>query len=99
MGFREQILERFKIRAREPVTREIDPLRMQAFTRKELETGVNLYLHLNALGHTFADLIEFLEQARRNESTARVQSAVNQQMILTREQRKHLKKGGGRRRN
>ena len=91
MGFREKLLEQFAIRAKKPATKAIDPKRMQAFTRKELEQGINLYLHLKALNHTFEDLREFIELARRQESTERAKTAVKSAYVLTREQRKHAR--------
>jgi hypothetical protein len=94
-GFREIFLEQL-IKARRPaVIREIHPDKMQAFTRKEIESGIQLYQHLKNMGNTFDDLITFIETARRNESTSSVKSAITSAVILTREQRKHMKLRGG----
>ena len=94
-GFREIFLEHL-IKARRPaVIREIHPDKMQAFTRKEIESGIQLYQHLKNMGNTFDDLIKFIETTRRNDQTARAKSAITSAVILTREQRKHAKMRGG----
>jgi len=98
MGFRQIFLEQLANRRNKSVVREILVDKLQAFTRKELETSIQLYQHLKNMGNTFDDLIVFIENERRNAQTARVKSAVQSTIFLTREQRKHMKKGGGKRR-
>lgn len=98
MGFRQIFLEQLARRHQRPTVREILPEKLQAFTKKDLETAVQLYVHLKNMGNTFDDLIVFIENERRNAQTARVKSAVQSTIFLTREQRKHMKKGGGKRR-
>jgi hypothetical protein len=98
MGFREIFLEQLAKRRTRPGVREILPEKLQAFTKKDLETAIQLYQHLKNMGNTFDDLIVFIEDQRRNEMTAHVKSAVQSTIFLTREQRKHMKKGGGKRR-
>jgi hypothetical protein len=97
MGFREIFLEQLANKRKRPVVRDISVDKLQAFTRRELETAITLYQHLKNMGNTFDDLIVFIETQRRNEQTAHVQSAVRSAVYLTREQRKHMKKGGGKR--
>jgi hypothetical protein len=71
--------------------------KLQAFSRKDIETALQLYHHLKNMGNTFDDLNAFVEKERRQEQTARVQSAVRSSIYLTREERRHLRKSGGKR--
>ena len=97
MGFREIFLERLA-QKRRPVIKEIRVESLQAFTRKDLETAIQLYQHLKVMGNTFDDLVTFVEDQRRKELTANAKSAIQSTIFLTREQRRHLKKSGSRRR-
>ena len=40
----------------------VDPDRLHAFTRRDLEVGVTLYLHMKSLGYTFDELIKYLKE-------------------------------------
>jgi hypothetical protein len=98
MSFREIFLEQIAKRRKVAVARPVDAAKLQAFTRKELETAIQLYQHLKNMGNTFDDLVIFIEDQRRQAMTANVKSAVQSTIFLTREQRRHMKKGGGQRR-
>jgi hypothetical protein len=99
MGFRQIFLEQLAQRRVQPVAKQIQLEKLQAFTRKELETSLQLYQHLKNMGNTFEDLAVFIEAERRQAQTASVKSAVQSTIFLTREQRRHMKKGGGKRRS
>jgi hypothetical protein len=99
MGFRQIFLEQLAQRQKKAVAKPVRAESLQAFTRKDLETAVQLYQHLKNMGNTFDDLQIFLEEQRRQTQTANVKSAIQSSIFLTREQRRHMKKGGGKRRS
>jgi|GEM_PF-5098448 len=99
MGFRELFLEQIKKRrARYLGAVTLAPEHLQAFTRRDIATAINLYRHLQNLGSTFENLIDFTERQAQTEATESARTAVRTAVYLTREERRHLKKGGGRRR-
>ena len=98
MGFREIFLEQLARRRPKVTSKPINTDKLQAFSRKDLETALQLYLHLKNMGNTFDDLQAFIDNQRRQQQTAQVRSAVQSTIFLTREQRRHLKKSGGTRR-
>lgn len=94
MSFREFFLNKIAERTTSAVTKNpIDPKRLEAFTRKDLETAVQLYLHLKNMGNTLDDLVAFIEDLRNREQRDRLQSAVRDTIVYTREQRKLMKRG------
>lgn len=98
MSFRQIFLEQLAKRRAPVVAKPVDPAKLQAFSKKDLETAIQLYQHLKNMGNTFDDLIIFIEEQRRQQQTATMKSAIQSTIFLTREQRRHLKKGGGKRR-
>lgn len=94
MGFREIFLDNLKKRVITPQIRELNPTKLQAFSRKELETAVQLYIHLKNMGNTFDDLIKLLDTQRETELRQRARTAVQKSIGQTRDERKRLKAGG-----
>lgn len=92
MSFRERILEQLEIRSAARRT-AIDPNRLQAFSRKDIETCVQLYMHLKNLGHTMDDLIRHIQFLRVQEN-ADEYHALEAAFKLDRAGRKALKKSG-----
>ena len=90
----------------------IDPRRMQAFTCRQLETGITVHLHLKALGYTFEDLREYVETMQQFPSSTEIEQDtlhtlptpptptprkfVNEVNKLTRAQRRAQKHGSRR---
>ena len=98
MSFRQLFLERIYKKSQRPVSSApVAADKLQAFSKKELGTAIQLYQHLKNMGNTFEDLIAFVDSQKRVEQTAHAKSALRSTIFLTREQRKHMKKGGGKR--
>lgn len=72
---------------------------LEAFRRREIETAVQLYLHVTQLGATMNDVAVLLAQVRKIEERQRViigaqdylQRFREKLVKLTREEKKHLK--------
>jgi len=91
MSFRELFLRRLTEKV--PVSKEVDPAKLQPFSRKDIETGIQLYIHLKALGYTFEDLRNWVEKQRDQERRGRSQSAIREAIHQTRAQKKLLRGG------
>ena len=71
------------------MTVPINTDQFQAFTRKEIETGIQLYHHLRNLGYTFEELVEFWNAERIREMNTRIPQPVREGMrTLTREEKR-----------
>jgi hypothetical protein len=92
MTFRERLLDHLEI---SKTIKKIDPKKIEAFTRRDLETAIQLYLHLKRLGHTFDDLIRHIEYLRKRDNRDHEYLEIEAAMKLGREERKHIKKNRG----
>lgn len=75
--------------AAKPVPINADQLR--AFTRKEIETGIQLHHHLKNLGYTFEELVAFWNAERIREMNTRAPQPVRDgdgMHVLTREEKR-----------
>jgi hypothetical protein len=91
MGFRELFLKR--LADKHPAPKEINPLKFQAFSRKDIEMSIQLYQHLKNLGNTFEDLINWVDSQRETERRSRARDAIKETIHLTRADRKRLAGG------
>lgn len=89
MGFRELLLKRIAEGKPQPVVRDIDPSKLQAFKPKDIETAIQLYSHLRNLGYSFDDLIKFVER-QREVARGTPRSMLKETLTQTREERKRL---------
>lgn len=97
MSFRELFLERLARRQEKLASAVFKPIvesHLAAFTRKELETSVQLYRHLKSLGYTVEDLINYMRERRTVETRVSLNEASRVTVGNTREERKRLKAGG-----
>lgn len=91
MGFREIFLKRIaeKTAMSKPVYKEVDPDKLQAFRSRDIETSIQLYLHLKNLGLSFDDLIEYVEK-QREVARGTPRSMLKETLTQTRAERKRL---------
>lgn len=78
---------------------------LEVFSRRDLETGVQLFLHLQNTGFTFQDLIAYIKLLRQHERENNSAPenvplpVVEDAHTLSRAEKKHLKARGRRRKN
>lgn len=69
----------------------VDLTKFEAFSRKDLETAIQIYRHLKARGHTFDDLILRLEHRRQEERRNQSSEGLKAHVSETRDQYKRRK--------
>ena len=97
MSFRDKILEHLQISKAERAI-DLDPKSLEAFSRRDLETCIQLYLHLKKQGFTMDHLVEHIRKLRIVEMSDQAYVELVETYKLDRAARKALKKHGRRKR-
>lgn len=93
-GLLDKLLKGFSFKRGKLCTKDLE-----AFTRRDIESSIQLYLHISKKGITMDDVVGLMNDIRRVEETQKLSAASRQMLVeqrehihkLTRDEKKHMR--------